>query len=31
MNEGKKIKDFYEIAISLTKLIDYWGESENGD
>ena len=29
MNEGKKIKDFYEIAINLTKLIEYWGESDN--
>ena len=29
MNKGKKIKDFYEIAIDLTKLTAYWGE-DNG-
>ena len=30
MKEGKKIKDFYEVAISLPKLIEYWGEKDNG-
>lgn len=28
MNKGKKIKDFYEVELSLPKLTAYWGESE---
>lgn len=28
IRKGKKIKDFYEVAIALPKLIEYWGESE---
>ena len=28
MNIGKKIKDFYEVELSLPKLTAYWGESE---
>lgn len=28
MNSGKKIKYFYEVELSLPKLIEYWGESE---
>ena len=28
MQEGKKIKDFYEVEFYLTDLINYWGESE---
>lgn len=28
MEKGKKIKDFYEVELSLPKLTAYWGESE---
>ena len=28
MEKGKKIKDFYEVELSLPKLTEYWGESE---
>lgn len=28
MKKGKKIKNFYEVELSLPKLIAYWGESE---
>lgn len=28
MNENKKIKDFYEVELSLPKLTAYWGESK---
>ena len=28
MNKGKKIKNFYEVELSLPKLTAYWGESE---
>lgn len=31
MNKGKKIKDFYEVELSMPKLVDYWGESDNGN
>ena len=31
MNKGKKIKDFYEVELSLPKLTAYWGEDKNGD
>lgn len=27
MKENKKIKDFYEVALPLPKLMEYWGES----
>ena len=29
MDKGKKIKDFYEVELSLPKLTDYWVESNN--
>ena len=29
MDKGKKIKDFYEVKLSLPKLTDYWVESNN--
>ena len=28
IDKGKKIKDFYEVELSLPKLVDYWGASE---
>lgn len=28
INEGKKIKDFYEVEFTLPNLIDYWGETK---
>ena len=33
INEGKKIKDFYEVEFTWNDFTGYWGESEivNGD